>query len=83
MRPDGGKWEGTTYTCMEEGEKEERRKTQRGRGGEGEGFFCHYLNLGKKEIKHWGRRFMCLMLIKGIYCLSSVILANKQANDNF
>jgi len=32
---------------MEEGEKEERRKTKGGRGG---GFFCHYLNLGKKKI---------------------------------
>jgi hypothetical protein len=27
------------------------------RGEVGGGFFCHYLNLGKKEIKHWGRRF--------------------------
>jgi hypothetical protein len=40
---------------MEEVEKEERRKTLWG-GGE-RGFFCHYLKLGKKEIKHWGRRF--------------------------
>jgi hypothetical protein len=55
MRQDGGKWKGTMSTCMEEGELEERRKTQGGRGGEG--FFCHHLNLGKKEIKHWGRRF--------------------------
>ncbi len=34
MRHDGGMREGTTHTCMEEGEKEERRKTQGGRGGE-------------------------------------------------
>jgi hypothetical protein len=40
---------------MEEGEKEEMRKTQGGRWGEV--FFGHYLNLGKKEIKHWGKRF--------------------------
>ncbi len=33
MRLDGGKWKGTMSTCMEEGEKEERRKTQGGRGG--------------------------------------------------
>jgi hypothetical protein len=39
---------------MIEGEKEERRKTQGGRWG---GFFGHYLNLGKKEIKQWRRRF--------------------------
>jgi len=40
---------------MEEGEKEERRKTQGVRWGEV--FLGHCLNLGKKEIKHLGKRF--------------------------
>ncbi len=35
----------------------EKPKGGKGRGGRRGGFFCHYLNLGKKEIKHWGKRF--------------------------
>jgi hypothetical protein len=59
MRHDGGMREGTTYTCMEKGEKEERRKTQGGRGGRG--FFCHYLNLGKKGNKTLGKEVLGML----------------------
>jgi hypothetical protein len=52
MRQDGGKWEETTYTCMEEGEKEEKRKTQ----GGGERFFLSLSKPWEVKKKHWGRR---------------------------
>jgi hypothetical protein len=60
MRQDGGKWEGTTYTCMEEGEKEERRKTQRGRGGGGGRFFLSLFEPWEKGNKTLGKEVYVL-----------------------
>ncbi len=55
LRQDGGKQEGTTYTCMVEGEKEERRKTQ---GGRGERFFLSLFEPWEKGNKTLGKEVL-------------------------
>ncbi len=55
MRQDGGKREGTTYTCMEEVKKEERSKTP---GGGGERFFLSLFEPWEKGNKTLGKEVL-------------------------